>query len=73
MKTTLSWIFAVISISATILNMNKNKWSFVIFGCTNMFWASYFGYIREYAPCFLQSVFFIISVVGFLKWHKEER
>ena len=73
MKTTLSWIFAFMSIFGTILNMYKIKWSFVVFGITNLFWAVYFGYIREFAPCFLQSVFLIISITGYIKWHKEGR
>jgi len=71
MKTTLSWILAFVSIFGTILNMYKIKWSFVVFGVTNVFWAVYFFAIKEYAPCFLQSVFFVISVVGYIKWHKE--
>lgn len=71
MRITLSWIMAAFSIWGMVLNINKNKYCFIVFGFTNLAWVIYFGFIHEWAPCFLQFVFLCSSVWGLVKWHKE--
>lgn len=69
-KTNISWILTMLSIFGAYLNVHKRKESFIIYGITNVCWLTYFAYIHEYAPAFLQLVFFCISCWGLWKWHR---
>lgn len=71
MRIALSWVLTSLSIFGAVLNIYKRKECFIVYGITNICWFTYFIYIKEYAPSFLQLVFFLISCWGLWSWHKE--
>jgi len=70
------WILAVFSVWGTILNIKKNHWCFVIWGVTNLAWAT-IGLVvaqkdhRMYAQAAMFFFYFLLACYGWLTWKKS--
>jgi len=69
--TTLSWIFAALSVTGTWLNIKKRRVCFIIWGFTNGFWFVYDMAIGAYAQSALFAVYFILALRGLWEWSRE--
>ncbi|MFT3952767.1 MAG: hypothetical protein QM689_12670 [Oscillospiraceae bacterium] len=49
-------------------NSFKKRVCFVIWGCTNTFWAVYNAANHQYAQALLYAFNLIMAVIGFVKW-----
>ena len=65
-----SWIITVASIIGGAANSCKKRWGFAIWMVTNAFWFTYDVYHGLYSQAALYVVYFILAVVGFIRWGK---
>jgi hypothetical protein len=76
---TICWIVAVLSIGATIANVYQKAWGFAVWAITDIFWvvvnirSGYkTGNHELYAQASLFLVYFVIAVLGFIKWRRND-
>lgn len=69
----LMWVVTGIAIIGNILNIQMNKWGFVIWGVSNMFFATYNIYKVQYAQGMLFIFYVVTCIIGFIKWHNKEK
>lgn len=65
---TITWIIAIAALVGVWLNIKKDRRSFMIWACTNGYWAIYDGYYGLYAQASLFAVYFVLAIVGLFKW-----
>jgi nicotinamide riboside transporter PnuC len=65
------WLLTVLSILGVVLNINKRRVCFVVWGITNFSWAwiDFKSDLPEQAALFL--VYFVLAVWGWFKWRKQ--
>lgn len=68
----LSWMIASFALIGTWLNIKKDSRCFVIWSCTNGFWAIYDAYHELYAQAALFSLYFIMAIIGLIKWRSAK-
>uniref|UniRef100_A0A6M3KDC5 Putative nicotinamide mononucleotide transporter n=1 Tax=viral metagenome TaxID=1070528 RepID=A0A6M3KDC5_9ZZZZ len=71
---TISWIAAILSLSATYLNIKKRKSCFVVWTLTAI--ALVFVnicYTHDYAQATLFTGYAIFDIWGWFKWRRDER
>lgn len=64
----MTWIITILSIIGVILNINKNKWCFVIWTGTNFAWMVIDYNEGLYSQSSLFAVYFILALWGLWKW-----
>jgi len=64
----LSWLIAAVALLGTWLNVQKDKRCFWIWCGTNGFWAAYDAWHGLYAQALLFAAYFILAIVGMVKW-----
>lgn len=64
----LMWLVTVASIVATVANIHKRQWCFVIWLATNILWALYDVHKTAYPQAALQIVYAGLSAWGIWKW-----
>lgn len=64
-------IVTAISIIGTMANIYQKRWCFIIWLFTNSFWFTYDFAIGQYAQALLFAVYFILAVIGLVKWRKK--
>ena len=66
------YIITALAIIGTVGNSCKKIWGFYIWLCTNAFWCVFNVMHRSYAQAILYAVYFILAIVGIVKWKKGE-
>ena len=62
------WIITVLSLIATVANIHKKRWCFIIWIFTNATWAVYDFKIGAKEQAVLFAVYFCLAIWGVLKW-----
>ncbi len=65
---TFSWIVACFSLIATVGNIHKKRWPFVIWFFTNSAWTAIDIYYGVYAQAALQATYAGLAIYGVIKW-----
>lgn len=65
------YILTAISFAGVVFNILKSKWCFVFWMFTNMVWAAVNFYIDMPAQAIMFVAYFILSLIGFIKWLVE--
>ncbi len=66
------WSITILSIIGVVLNIYKNKMSFVCWIISNAVWCMYDYHIGSYAQSVLFAVYFFLSVWGLIKWGRKK-
>lgn len=66
------YIITALSIIGTVGNSCKKVWGFYLWLCTNAFWCAFNVVHQSYAQAILYAVYFILAIVGIVKWKKGE-
>lgn len=69
--TTLTWCFMLISLYGAYLNVQKNRWGFLLWSFSNSFWMCWNFYIGEYAQAVLFGCFLYLAIQGLMTWNEE--
>ena len=69
----LTWIVAVISLIATVLNIQKKTICFYMWCGTNSFWAIHNYQIGEYAQSVIFTVYTALAIYGVYQWRKADK
>ena len=65
-----TWIITIAAITGAAANACKKRWGFGVWIVTNGFWAIYNLGLGLYSQALLFLVFFLTSIVGFIRWSK---
>jgi Nicotinamide mononucleotide transporter. len=65
-------IITIVSLIGTIANIYKKSWCFLIWLFTNGFWCAYDAYIGQYPQAILFGIYFILAIVGLVKWRRAK-
>ena len=61
------------TIVGTVANSLQKRWCFVIWACTNTFWAVYNILYHQYAQAILYLFNFAMALVGLYKWEHNAK
>lgn len=64
------YIITALAIIGTVGNSFKKVWGFYIWLFTNAFWCVFNVTHQSYAQAILYAVYFILALVGIVKWKK---
>jgi len=64
----LTYIIAIISLVATIANVRKKRYCFIIWLCTNLFWCIHNAAISQYAQSGLFAAYAALAAWGLIEW-----
>ena len=67
----ITYFVTVLSITGTVANAFKKRWCFILWGFTNIFWATYNALNKQYAQAILYSFNLLMAIVGYIKWGKD--
>lgn len=67
---TITWITAGASLVGVVLNIKRQRICFLIWACTNAFWAVYDYTIGAYAQSALFGVYFFLALWGLWEWRR---
>lgn len=70
---TLTWIISFLALVGTILNSNRNKYGFILWFFTNLFWVIVDYNSGLYAQAALFFAYTILAVKGMWTWSKKEK
>ena len=65
-------LITIASLIGTLANIYKKRYCFIIWLFTNAFWCGYDLYKGLYSQAILFFVYFILAIVGVIKWRKSE-
>ena len=68
----IAYFVTAASIIGTVANSMQKRWCFRVWLCTNAFWCVFNVMHRSYAQAILYAVYFILAIVGIVKWKKGE-
>jgi hypothetical protein len=66
------WLITLLSLLATIANIYKKRWCFLIWSFTNAAWALYDIYLEAWPQAALMGTYFLLALWGLRKWRKED-
>lgn len=66
----ITWIVMVAALVGTWINIKQDHRCFYIWSVTNTFFCIYNASHEQYAQAFLFAVYFVLAVVGIVKWRK---
>ena len=66
------WGIVALSLTATVANIHKRRWCFLVWATTNAIWAAYDIHKTAYPQAALMGVYFCLAVWGWFKWKKED-
>lgn len=70
---TLTWIISSLALTGTILNANRNKYGFVLWFITNLFWVIVDFKSGLYAQSALFFAYTLLAIKGLITWSKAEK
>lgn len=69
----MSWLISIIALIGTFLNANRNKYGFVIWLITNIYWTIADFNAGLYAQSALFLAYTLLAVKGLITWTKKEK
>lgn len=66
----IDWMISGLSIYGSILNVRQNKYGFLVWIMTNIYWIYYNFQTKTYAQIPVWIIFTIISIYGLVTWKK---
>jgi nicotinamide riboside transporter PnuC len=69
----ITWIISGLALTGTILNSNRNKYGFILWFGTNLFWTIVDFKAGLYAQSALFFAYTILAVKGIYTWTKKEQ
>ena len=69
----LGWIFVSISFIGYLLNVKKNKWSFLLWITCSIWWIGVSIFREEYSLVGNFTLYLTAEIWGFIQWSKESR
>lgn len=69
----ITWIVSALALTGTILNSSRNKWGFVLWFFTNLFWVIVDFKSGLYAQSALFLAYTVLAIKGIVTWTKKER
>lgn len=63
-----SWIAFIVTFVGAIFNARKDSFCFILWACTNVFWAVHNFRNKDYAQGFQYVMFFFTCIYGLLNW-----
>lgn len=70
---TIAWIVSGVALTGTILNANRNKYGFILWFFTNLFWTIIDFKAGLYAQSGLFFAYTLLAVKGMITWNKKEK
>lgn len=67
----ITYLFAIINVVGTVLNIKMSYWSFVLWTICNVFWLVYDVVTFQYARTITDIVNLATSVWGMIEWSKN--
>lgn len=67
----MTWALALISLIATVANIHRLQWCFVLWLVTNLSWCVVDARAGIYAQAALHAVYAGLSVYGVVKWRRD--
>lgn len=68
----ITWIVSALALTGTILNANRNKYGFILWFFTNLFWMIVDFGAELYAQSALFMAYTLLAVKGMITWTKKE-
>lgn len=68
-----TWLVSFLALAGTILNSNRNKYGFLIWIFTNLFWLVVDFRAGLYAQSALYGAYVFLAIRGLLTWTKKEK
>jgi hypothetical protein len=65
------WLTSLAATTGSILNIKKNRWCFIIWCVTNLFWGTV-DFIDKNPRCLFFVFSFFVCIWGFKQWSKRE-
>lgn len=65
------WIVTGIAIAGNILNIKMNKYGFVLWGISNVCFATYNIFKLQYAQGILFIFYLVMCIIGFISWSRN--
>lgn len=69
----ITWIISGMALTGTILNSNRNKYGFILWFITNLFWVIVDFRAGLYAQSALFFAYTLLAVSGLVTWTKKEK
>lgn len=69
----ITWIISFLALAGTILNANRNKYGFILWFVTNLFWVVVDFQSGLYAQSALFLAYTLLAVKGMVTWSKKEK
>lgn len=69
----ITWIISILALTGTILNANRNKYGFILWLITNMYWTVIDFKTGLYAQSALFFAYTILAIKGIITWSKKEK
>lgn len=69
----ITWIFSIIGIIGSVLNIFKYKSCFILWEISNIGFIFYFIYVGFWSQVVLFAVNFLGAIWGYIQWRKDER
>lgn len=69
----MDWLIAGIALAGLIFNIRHNRFGFLLWIVSNVYWFGHNMVIDEHAQAVLYLIFFCMSVCGFLNWGEQQR
>ena len=67
----LLWIVTAASLIATVANIYKKRWCFIIWFMSNIVWAVTDFYYGIYSQAALMLIYTVLAVWGWYKWEEK--
>lgn len=69
----ITWIISFLALMGTILNANRNKYGFILWFVTNLFWVFVDFQSGLYAQSALFLAYTLLAIKGIVTWSKKEK
>lgn len=69
----ITWIVSFLALMGTILNANMNKYGFILWFVTNLFWMIVDFKSSLYAQSALFLAYTLLAIKGMVTWSKKEK
>ncbi len=69
----ITWIISILALTGTVLNANRNKYGFILWLITNMYWTVIDFKTGLYAQSALFFAYTILAIKGIITWSKKEK
>jgi len=67
------WLVACLSLAGVVLNLYRRREGFLFWMVTNAAWVAYDIHKSARPQAALMAVYFILAVIGWIKWGREDK